>query len=129
MSDRGSDDIGPKDTPSSQDGFIPPWQDMTTLSKHLSCSPNTVDNWVSQGILPPPRKRGDELMWKWSEVDDYLTHGGKQAADIDRIREATRRSVEETPKRDTPIVDNQDIATRTPDELLNRIAVLVDEAA
>ena len=129
MSDRGSDDIGPKNTPSSQDGPIPPWQDMTTLCKHISCSPTTVDNWVAQGILPPPRKRGDELMWKWSEVDDYLTHGGNQAADIDRIREATRRIVEEAPKTETPVIDNQDIATRTPDELLNRIAVLVDEAA
>ena len=86
MSDRGSDDIGQKNTPSSQDGLIPPWQDMTTLCKHISCSPTTVDNWVAQGILPPPRKRGDELMWKWSEVDDYLTHGGKQGADLDRIR-------------------------------------------
>ena len=96
MSERGFDDIWPKRMTPNHDGLVPPWQDMATLCRHISCSPSTVDNWVADGILPPPRKRGAELMWKWSEVDDYLSHGGRQAADIDRIREATRRIVEGT---------------------------------
>jgi hypothetical protein len=129
MNDQASDDIGPKKASPDQDGLIPPWQNMTTLCKHISCSPNMVDSWVEQGILPPPRKRGDELMWKWSEVDDYLTHGGHQAAEIDRIREATRRIVEETPKARTPMIDNEEFRTQKPHELLNDIRALVHEAA
>ena len=72
--------------------------DMPTLCAHICVSPTTVDNWVAQGILPPARKRGGKLMWKWSEVDDYLTHGrgGTLDADVDRTREATRQIVEET---------------------------------
>jgi predicted DNA-binding transcriptional regulator AlpA len=102
---------------------------MMTLCKHISCSPKTLDDWVAQGILPPPRKRGGELMWKWSEVDDYLTHGGHQASDIDRIREATRRIFEQVPTRDTPTVDHQDAKTQIPNELLADIRALVDEVA
>lgn len=77
--------------------FIPPWQDMVTLCRHICVSTTTVDNWVEQGILPPPRKRGGKLMWKWSEVDEYLTHGGdgkSPDAEADRITNGTRRALE-----------------------------------
>jgi predicted DNA-binding transcriptional regulator AlpA len=96
MSERGFDDLWPKKNTPDHDSLIPPWQDMATLCKHISCSPSTVEKWVADGTLPPPRKRGGESLWKWSEVDEYLTYGGHQAADIDRIREATRRIVEGT---------------------------------
>jgi hypothetical protein len=129
MNDRDFDDGGPKIPLPGQDRLIPPWQTMMTLCKHISCSPKTLDDWVAQGILPPPRKRGGELMWKWSEVDDYLTHGGHQASDIDRIREATRRIFEQVPTRDTPTVDHQDAKTQIPNELLADIRALVDEVA
>ena len=129
MSERGFDDIWPKSTTPNRDGLIPPWQDMATLCRHISCSASTVDNWVAEGILPPPRKRGAELMWKWSEVDDYLTHGGRQAADIDRIREATRRIVEGTSTANAPASDNQTVTTRSPHELLKAIESLLDAAA
>ena len=130
MSEHRFDDIGPKRTAPVREGFIPPWQDMATLCRHISCSSSTVDNWVAEGILPPPRKRGGELMWKWSEVDDYLTHGGRQAADIDRIREATRRIMEQTPIGNTPTTtDNDTVTTRPVHELLNEIESRVDGAA
>lgn len=77
--------------------FIPPWQDMATLCKHICATPNTVDSWVAKGILPPPRKRGGKLMWKWSEVDEKLTLGepdGTPDTEADRIRNATRRAAE-----------------------------------
>ena len=76
--------------------FIPPWQDMPTLCAHICVSPNTVETWVTQGILPPPRKRGGKLMWKWSEVDDLLTNGDVRSPDTqaDRIKNATRRAIE-----------------------------------
>jgi predicted DNA-binding transcriptional regulator AlpA len=129
MSERGSDDIWPKRMTPNHDGLIPPWQDMATLCKHISCSPSTVENWVAEGILPPPRKRGGELMWKWSEVDDYLTHGSHQAADIDRIREATRRIVEETPAVNTPAIDDRIVTAPSSHELLKGIQSLLDGAA
>jgi len=129
MSEPGFDDLWPKRTTANHDGLIPPWQDMATLCKHISCSASTVEKWVAEGILPPPRKRGSELMWKWSEVDDYLTHGGHQAADIDRIREATRRIVEGTQAANTPAIDNRATTTRSSHDLLKGIEALLDRAA
>lgn len=128
MSERGFDDLWPKKTKPNQDGLIPPWQDLATLCRHISCSPSTVEKWVADGILPPPRKRGGESMWKWSEVDDYLTHGGHEAADIDRIREATRRIVEGTAIANTPATENHAATTQSPHDLLKSIESLVDEA-
>ena len=129
MSERGFDDIWPKGAMPNRDGLIPPWQDMATLCRHISCSASTVESWVTEGILPAPRKRGGESMWKWSEVDDYLTHGGHQAADIDRIREATRRIVEGTSTANTPAADNQTVATRSSHELLKAIESLLEATA
>jgi predicted site-specific integrase-resolvase len=48
--------------------YPPPWQDSVTLAAHISVSVSTLENWVAAGIIPPPRKRGGKLMWKWSEV-------------------------------------------------------------
>src|SRR5262245_24334602 len=59
--------------------YPPPWMDTATLCAHICAAPNTVDNWVASGILPPPRKRGGKLMWKWAEVDQYLTNGADGA--------------------------------------------------
>lgn len=75
--------------------YPPPWQDMATLCEHICVSPNTVEKWVAEGILPPPRKRGGKLMWKWNEVDGYLTRGtdGPDAL-AERIRDGTKRAAE-----------------------------------
>jgi predicted DNA-binding transcriptional regulator AlpA len=76
------------------DQFIPPWMDMATLCRHISGSPTMVEAWVAKGFLPPPRKRGAKLMWKWSEVDEWLTLGkpaGSTETDEERIRNGTRR--------------------------------------
>lgn len=77
--------------------YPPPWMDSATLAGHICVSATTVDNWVNQGILPPPRKRGGKLMWKWAEVDAYLTDGKPATgpdAEAERIRDATRRAAE-----------------------------------
>jgi hypothetical protein len=77
--------------------YPPPWQDAPTLCAHISCSPNTLDSWVAQGILPPPVKRGGKLMWKWEKVDAWLTNGpdaGSPDAEAERIRNGTRRAAE-----------------------------------
>jgi predicted DNA-binding transcriptional regulator AlpA len=78
--------------------YPPPWLDMPALCQHICCSATTVDTWVMQGILPAPRKRGGKQMWKWSEVDEWLTRGNENAtpdAEAERIRNATRRAAAE----------------------------------
>jgi predicted site-specific integrase-resolvase len=67
----------------------PPWQDTVTLCKNLCISDRTLDAWVAQGIVPPPRKRGNKNMWKWSEVDELLTSGRPSVEE--EIRNATRK--------------------------------------
>lgn len=78
-------------------GFIPPWQDTGTLAEHLSVSPDTVKNWAEQGIIPPPRRRGGKLLWKWAEVDRKLSQGDEASIDslAERIRNATRAAAAE----------------------------------
>lgn len=76
--------------------YPPPWQDKNTLAEHLSVSSNTIENWSAQGKLPPPRKIGGRLMWKWSEVDEMLTRGGEGPdAVAERIRNGTRAAAAE----------------------------------
>lgn len=79
--------------------WVPPWLDRQALAAHICCSDRTVRNWVAKGILPPPRKMGRKLMWKWSEVEEWLTMGKpKPSAGRDRaqeIRDATRRALKE----------------------------------
>ncbi len=95
------------------DGFVPPWQDKEVLAICTSNSPDTIDNWQAQGILPPPRKRGGKLMWKWAEVDAWLT-GGRPIDEVARITEATRRIIEEArhPKPYVSIFDGPNPAKR-----------------
>lgn len=74
--------------------YPPPWMDMPTLCAHICVSHMTVDNWVAQGILPPPRKRGGKLMWKWDEVDELLTKGKADGESLaERVRNGTREEV------------------------------------
>ena len=70
--------------------------------------------------LPPPRKRGAELMWKWSEVDDVAMAAAKPPTS-NRICEATRRIVEGTSTANTPASDDQTVTARSPHELLKAI--------
>jgi predicted site-specific integrase-resolvase len=77
--------------------YPPPWQDSGTLAAHISISVSTIEAWVAQGILPPARKRGGKLMWKWSEVDERLTNGESSPdAEASRIRDATRKAADES---------------------------------
>ncbi len=76
--------------------FIPPWQDKATLAKHICASDVTIDTWVAKGILPPPRKRGGKMMWKWSEVDERLTIGGTPDDLAKRIMDGSRRATAES---------------------------------
>lgn len=76
--------------------YPPPWMDMPTLCAHICATPNTVELWATRGILPPARKRGGKLMWRWAEVDRYLTDGaagGSPDKQADEIRENTRKAM------------------------------------
>jgi predicted DNA-binding transcriptional regulator AlpA len=70
--------------------------DLETLAKHLCHSPNTIEKWAEDGIIPPARKPGRKLLWKWSEVDDWLT-AGKDSLDpqAEKIRNATKAAASE----------------------------------
>jgi hypothetical protein len=75
--------------------YPPPWQDSVTLAAHISVSVSTLENWVAAGILPPPRKRGGKLMWKWSEVDTRLSEGNNGTiGEATGMRDAVRRERE-----------------------------------
>ena len=77
--------------------YPPPWMDLATLCAHLCIGATTADSWVAKGVLPPARKRGGKLMWKWSEVDEKLTLGevaGTPDSQAERIKDGTRRAAE-----------------------------------
>lgn len=78
---------------------IPPWMDTTTLADNIGLHPNTIDNWVKRGLLPPPRVRGGKRLWKWVEVEAYLEgeQGAVAASAVDMgeaIYNATRKALE-----------------------------------
>lgn len=78
---------------------IPPWLDTMKLAEHISVHPNTIDEWVRKGLLPPPRPRGGKRLWKWAEVEAYLEgESGPMAASAGDLGEAiyhgTRRALE-----------------------------------
>lgn len=72
---------------------IPPYQDISHLSANLCLSARTVEMWVKQGLLPPPKNKGGKRLWKWTEVEQYLDgpegHGLNQ--EIEDIRNETKR--------------------------------------
>jgi predicted DNA-binding transcriptional regulator AlpA len=76
--------------------YPPPWMDINTLAAHLCVSTNTIEKWSKDGTIPPPRRPGRKLMWKWAEVDDWLTVG-KDTPDpqAEKIRNATRAAASE----------------------------------
>ena len=79
--------------------FVPPWLDKAMLCRSICASDTTVDNWVAQGILPPPRKRGGKLMWKWAEVDERLTVGKVGGSPDDKGEEIYNGTREEAAAR------------------------------
>lgn len=48
------------------------WPDYMTkevLARRISLKPGAIDQYVSRGLLPPPHKLGEALLWHWPEVD------------------------------------------------------------
>ena len=81
------------------DGFVPKWLDKQVLAIVTGNSPDTIDNWAAQGIIPPPVKRGGKLMWKWADVDAKLTIGDAGASpdsQAERITNGTKAAAAES---------------------------------
>ncbi len=72
---------------------VPPYQDISHLTQNLCISEPTVNAWVKQGILPPPRNKGGKRLWKWTEVERYLDgqEGGGLNQEMEDIRNETKR--------------------------------------
>ncbi len=74
--------------------YPPPYMDLATLAQHICSSTSTIENWVRQGLFPPPRKVGGKNLWRWKEVDHHLAVNPNLTASSDdeaaKIREATR---------------------------------------
>ena len=52
--------------------MISPWPDYMTkevLARRISLKLGAIDQYVSRGLLPPPHKLGEALLWHWPEVD------------------------------------------------------------
>lgn len=43
-----------------------------TLAARLDCSTTTVHGYVRRGILPKPRRIGELVRWKWTEVTQRI---------------------------------------------------------
>jgi hypothetical protein len=80
--------------------YPPPFQDLATLSEHICTGQSTIENWVTLGLFPPPKKIGGQCLWAWKEVESYLSHAEEMTPssgdELFRIREATRKIVETT---------------------------------
>jgi hypothetical protein len=75
--------------------YPPPFQDLATLSEHISVAESTIENWVKLGLFPTPKKVGGKRLWQWKVVERHLAGrdgDGSPSPDeqADRIRAATR---------------------------------------
>jgi predicted DNA-binding transcriptional regulator AlpA len=77
--------------------YPPPFQDLATLSAHISVGESTIENWVKQGLFPEPRKVGGKRLWQWKAVEKHLaaqseTVGTSDISIAERITNATRQA-------------------------------------
>jgi predicted DNA-binding transcriptional regulator AlpA len=54
---------------------IPAYISRKRAAHQLDMSPDTFDNYVRKGILPPPKRRGKLMRWKWAEISNVLDGG------------------------------------------------------
>lgn len=77
----------------SGEHHIPAYLDIGRLCRELCVSERTVDAWVKQGALPPPRQKGGKRLWKWREVERYLDGETNPDTDADEVRNATKAAL------------------------------------
>ena len=54
---------------------IPAYISRKRAARQLDMSPDTFDNYVRNGVLPPPKRRGKLTRWKWTEIAEVLDGG------------------------------------------------------
>lgn len=78
--------------------WIPPFQDLATLSQHICCGESTIENWVRLGLFPPPKLIGGKRLWSWKVVEQHLSGGpSTQSTNADllaRITNGTRQAAQ-----------------------------------
>lgn len=80
--------------------YPPPYQTADVLAWHLTVTPETVDRWVKDEILPPPCPRKSSKghrLWKWITVCQWLD-GDKSddgQSELDPFVEGARRAAQE----------------------------------
>jgi hypothetical protein len=45
-------------------------------------SDDTFDKYVREGVLPPPKRRGKLMRWKWSEIVAVLDGGATSKVEV-----------------------------------------------
>lgn len=74
--------------------YPPPFMCLSTLAEHICLSERAIEQWVSDGRLPPPKTRRGKRLWRWTEVVQYLDNdSGIVPNDVaTNITEATRHA-------------------------------------
>jgi hypothetical protein len=73
----------------------PTWVDKARLCFEIGQSDRGVDLWVQHRVIPPGRLRGGKLIWRLSEVNEWLARGELQEQSIeDQVRQRTRAMLE-----------------------------------
>jgi hypothetical protein len=64
------------------------------LCANLDTSERTIEAWVKEGWLPPPRLIKGKRLWKWADVEAYLEgRAGPSLVsgdELERIRNAAK---------------------------------------
>jgi predicted DNA-binding transcriptional regulator AlpA len=72
---------------------MPPWVDVETLVWATCSTKTSIENYVEQGKLPPPRKLGGKRIWRWAEVEDWLNNG-PPSAKLSDLTERVKRELD-----------------------------------
>ncbi len=62
----------------------PAWPDYLkreTLAKRLNLAPGAIDQLIKRGLLPPPIKLGEAILWRWEDVDSWLQRSQNRETD------------------------------------------------
>ena len=52
--------------------YPPDYVGAATLAHRLDCSKSTVHDYVRRGLLPQPRKIGELVRWRWTDVERFI---------------------------------------------------------
>lgn len=74
---------------------VPLYMDIRAICENLCCGERTIDNWVHQGVIPPPRHIGGKRLWKTSEVMSAIDGAERSMPLAQKVYEATLRAEQE----------------------------------